>query len=227
MPLARLDPDQPEQNFPELNQALDEPNGLIAFDGCLSASRLINAYRAGIFPWYNHNEPILWWSPDPRLVILPKQINISRSLAKTIRKNIFRISFDKAFGAVIEACAAPRSDAAGTWISDEIKHAYTELHELGIAHSVEAWYDNKLVGGVYGISIGRVFFGESMFHTCTDASKVAFVYLANKLESLNYEIIDCQVKSRHLISLGGKEITRKQFREMLDQYCEYPDAWQI
>lgn len=227
MPLARLDPNKPEQAFPDLDQALDEPNGLIAIDGCLSAKRLLNAYRAGIFPWYNPNEPILWWSPDPRLVILPEQVNISRSLAKALRKQTFKIKFDTAFGLVIEACSAPRADAGGTWISEEIKLAYMTLHELGHAHSVEAWEEDQLVGGLYGISIGRVFFGESMFHTRTDASKVAFVHLCQKLETLNYQIIDCQVKSKHLISLGAKEITREEFRQILDEYCVYPDAWQI
>lgn len=227
MPLHWLDPELPEQSFPDLDQALEDPNGLIAFDGCLSAKRLINAYRAGIFPWYNENEPILWWSPDPRLVLFPNRINISRSLAKTLRKQIYDIRFDTAFEAVIKACAKPRIDATGTWISDEIQKAYIHLHSQGIAHSIEAWHDNKLAGGLYGIGIGRVFFGESMFHAQTDASKVAFVHLANKLETLNYAVIDCQVKSHHLISLGAEEIPRKQFRQILDEFCEYPDAWKI
>lgn len=227
MPLHWLDPNLPEQSFPDLDQALEDPNGLIAFDGCLSAKRLINAYRAGIFPWYNENEPILWWSPDPRLVLFPTRINVSRSLAKTLRKQSFEIRFDTAFAAVIKSCSEPRQGTTDTWISDEIQEAYIYLHSLGIAHSIEAWENNELVGGLYGVSIGRVFFGESMFHTRTNASKVAFVHLARKLESLNYAVIDCQVKSQHLVSLGAEEIPRKQFRNILDEFCEYPDAWQI
>lgn len=226
MPLHWFDPAQPEQVFPELDQALEDPNGLIAFDGCLSAKRLINAYKSGIFPWYNQNEPILWWSPDPRLVLIPKNIKISNSLAKTIKKQIYEIRTDTVFEQVVTACAAPRPRADGTWISNEIKDAYTNLHNMGIAHSIEAWHDDILVGGLYGISIGRIFFGESMFHTRTDASKVAFVYLVRKLELLQYEVIDCQVKSQHLINLGAIEISRKQFRQLLDKNCYYPDAWQ-
>lgn len=227
MPLHWLDPNQPEQAFPDLDQALEDPNGLIAIEGCLSAKRLINAYRAGIFPWYNENEPILWWSPDPRLVIFPNKINISRSLAKTLRKPHYEVRFDTAFESVIQACSNPRKDAMGTWISDDIQKAYIDLHRLGIAHCVETWEQDVLVGGLYGVSIGRVFFGESMFHTQTDASKVAFVHLVRKLESLKYAVIDCQVKSQHLISLGAEEITRRQFRSILDQHCDYPDAWEI
>lgn len=227
MPLHWLDPNLPEQAFPDLDQALEEPNGLIAFDGCLSSTRLVNAYRAGIFPWYNENEPILWWSPDPRLVLFPTKINISRSLAKTLRQANYEIRFDTAFESVIQACSKPRKDAMGTWISPDIQTAYMQLHKLGIAHSVEAWENGTLVGGLYGVSLGRIFFGESMFHSRTDASKVAFVHLARQLENMEYALIDCQVKSQHLISLGAEEISRKQFRRTLDQYCEYPDAWKI
>ena len=227
MPLQWLDPSQPEQAFPELDQALTDPNGLIAVDGCLSAQRLINAYRAGIFPWYSQNEPILWWSPDPRLVLKPEEIIISHSLAKTIRKQVFDVRIDTAFEQVINACAEQRPGSEGTWISTEIIDAYTELHDLGVAHSIEAWHENQLVGGLYGIGLGRIFFGESMFQRRTDASKVAFAYLAKKLETWQYPLIDCQVKSQHLISLGAKEIPRRQFRQLLDQYCNYPDAWQI
>ena len=227
MPLQWLDPSQPDQVFPELDQALIDPNGLIAFDGCLSAQRLINAYRAGIFPWYSQNEPILWWSPDPRLVLKPEEIIISHSLAKTIRKQVFDVRIDTAFEQVIKACAEQRPGSEGTWISTEIIDAYTELHDLGVAHSIEAWHENQLVGGLYGIGLGRIFFGESMFQRRTDASKVAFAYLAKKLENWQYPLIDCQVKSQHLISLGAKEIPRRQFRQLLDQYCNYPDAWQI
>jgi leucyl/phenylalanyl-tRNA--protein transferase len=222
MQLTVLDANNPEQDFPTVNKALRDPDGLLAVGGCLSKQRLLNAYRHGIFPWYNPGEPILWWSPDPRLVLFPDQLIVSRSLRKTMRKNIFSITFDQAFNEVITACAKPRKDAAGTWITEEINRAYNELHSLGIAHSAEAWLDGELVGGLYGIALGQVFFGESMFHTKTDASKVVFATLVEQLKSLNYQLIDCQVHTRHLESFGAQEIDRSDFTKLLDQYCDVP-----
>ena len=174
MQLTLLDPDNPKEDFPAIKKALKEPNGLLAVGGCLSATRLLNAYRQGIFPWYNDDEPILWWSPDPRLVLFPEQLIISQSLRKTLRKQKFTVTIDNAFTHVIKACAQPRTEESGTWISSDIENAYSELHRLGYAHSAEAWLNGELVGGLYGVAIGQVFFGESMFHTVTDASKVAF-----------------------------------------------------
>jgi len=228
MKLTILNPKNPEQDFPSVKKALAEPEGLLAIGGCLSKRRLLNAYRHGIFPWYNPGEPILWWSPDPRLVVFPEHLIVSRSLRKTLRKNSFSVTFDKAFNEVINSCAKPRADDAGTWITADIKQAYNELHRLGIAHSVEAWQDGELVGGLYGVALGQVFFGESMFHSRTDASKVAFVTLVERLKCWGYQLIDCQVHTHHLTSLGAEEIDRDYFIQLLDRYCDMPaqpSAW--
>lgn len=229
MQLTILDPNNPEQDFPALNRALLEPDGLLAIGGCLSKNRLLNAYRHGIFPWFNPEDPILWWSPNPRLVLFPDKLYISRSLRKTIRKQIFTVTIDQAFDKVIAACAKPRKEGAGTWITKEINEAYNELHQLGIAHSAEAWLNDELVGGLYGVTLGRIFFGESMFHTKTDASKVVFASLVEQLKSWNYQLIDCQMHTPHLESLGAQEIDRNYFATLLDQYCDTPanqSAWQ-
>jgi leucyl/phenylalanyl-tRNA--protein transferase len=201
-------------SFPPAHLALKE--GLLAVGGDLSVERLLLAYRNGIFPWYSPGEPILWWSPDPRLVLYPEELRISRSLGKIINKKSFQISFDEAFEAVIQACAqAKRSYGEGTWISDEMKDAYCELHRQGYAHSVEAWQDEALVGGLYGITLGRVFFGESMFSRVSNASKVAFVTLVENLKQLKFKLIDCQVRTGHLIRFGAREIPRKVFLEQV------------
>lgn len=229
MHLTVLDPTNPAQPFPPLEAALIEPNGLIAVGGCLSTQRLLNAYKNGIFPWYNAGEPILWWSPDPRLVVFPDQLQVSRSLRKTLRKGLFNFTFDQAFDQVVFACAQPREKESGTWITSDIHQAYRALHQLGVAHSVETWLNGELVGGLYGVALGQVFFGESMFHTYTDASKAAFAHLVELLVSWDYQLIDCQVHTSHLESLGGQEIARDYFRKLLDQYCELPTkpiAWQ-
>jgi leucyl/phenylalanyl-tRNA--protein transferase len=212
--------------FPDVELALTEPDGLLAVGGDLSIERLTSAYQKGIFPWYSEGQPILWWSPDPRMVLEPKNIKISRSLAKTIRKQVFHITFDQNFRDVITACSEARLEKGKiqneTWIVDEMIEAYVRLHNSGFAHSVECWQDDKLVGGLYGIAIGKVFFGESMFSRVTDASKVAFVSLANQLDEWNFKLIDCQVYTSHLESLGAGMISRKQFISILNQYTNSP-----
>jgi leucyl/phenylalanyl-tRNA---protein transferase len=206
-------------SFPPPHLAIKE--GLLAVGGDLSAERLLLAYRSGIFPWYSAGEPILWWSPDPRLVLYPAELRISKSLRRVIRRNVFQVTFDKAFEAVIQSCAeAKRSYGEGTWITDEMKDAYCELHRQGYAHSVEAWQGERLVGGLYGISIGRAFFGESMFSRVSNASKVAFVGLVENLEHLKFKLIDCQVRTDHLIRFGAREVPRKRFLEQLEKAVE-------
>jgi len=229
MQLTVLDPKKPGQDFPPLYKAFREPDGLLAIGGCLSKKRLLNAYRHGIFPWYNPGESILWWSPDPRLVLFPDNLIISRSLRKTLRKNIFSVTFDQSFKEVIAACAEPRENSAGTWITEDIKQAYHTLHQSGFAHSAEAWLDGELVGGLYGVALGRVFFGESMFHTRTDASKVVFVTLVEKLKAWDFQLIDCQVHTKHLASLGAVNCDRSYFVKILNQFTNtpaHPLAWQ-
>ena len=225
MRLTLLDPDNPKQTFPPVSQALREPDGLLAVGGCLSSERLLAAYRRGIFPWYNSDEPILWWSPNPRLVLFPDKLIVSKSLRKTLRKGIFTVTFDKDFDAVMKACAAPRAKESRTWLNADMNAAYNQLHNFGCAHSVEVWMDDELVGGLYGVALGQVFFGESMFHTQTDASKVGFVSLVEQLKLWNYQLIDCQVHTPHLISLGAEEISRQQFTKLLDQYCKTLTTW--
>jgi len=200
--------------------ALEEPNGLLAIGGDLSPQRLLNAYRQGIFPWFNPGEPILWWSPNPRAVLFPEKIRISRSLRKTLNKNAFVLTTDQAFKEVMVACQAPRSKQPGTWITAEMRRAYNEMHIRGYAHSVECWQNDRLVGGLYGMALGRVFFGESMFSRVNDASKVALVYLTDKLTEWGYRLIDCQVQSEHLISLGAEDIPREQFCAYLTDWCK-------
>jgi leucyl/phenylalanyl-tRNA--protein transferase len=220
--LTVLNPFDRNQPFPDVETALHEPNGLLAVGGCLSPRRLQNAYRHGIFPWFGDNEPILWWSPDPRLVLWPERIRISRSLGKRLRRGEFRFSFDACFKTVLEACAMPRAYAQGTWITPEMKRAYIELHGLGLAHSFEAWREDELVGGLYGVTLGRVFFGESMFHRATDASKAAFAFACDCLSRWGYALIDCQVHTHHLASLGAEEIPRAEFVKLLKVYCSQP-----
>lgn len=206
--------------FPPLDNALAEPNGLLAAGGDLSKARLLNAYRSGIFPWYNPGEPILWWSPDPRCIVLPNKLHVSRSLRKRLRRTDYRVTFDQAFEHVVRACAGPRRGQQGTWISHEIFSAYVNLHHQGIAHSVEVWMGDELVGGLYGLAIGSVFFGESMFSYQRDASKIGFTWCVTQLKQWGYQLIDCQVYNDHLASLGAIEITRHDFAASLDQLCE-------
>lgn len=210
--------------FPDPANALDDPEGLLALGGDLSPERILAAYHQGIFPWFNPGDPILWWSPSPRTVVFPNQLHISRSLRKTLRQGIYRVTFDNCFGDVINACAAPRHYADGTWISDEIITGYCALHERGFAHSVEVWEGNDLVGGLYGIALGRVFFGESMFSRADNASKVGFAHLVRQLRTWDFQLIDCQVANDHLFSLGAVEIPREEFQEMLVKFVNEPVA---
>lgn len=201
-----------EMPFPSPERALREPNGLLCAGGDLSPQRLLAAYRAGIFPWFSPGDPILWWSPDPRMVLFPREFRISRSLRKTLRSGRFSVRLDSDFAGVIDACAAtPRPGQAGTWITDDMRAAYGRLHELGFAHSVEAWQDGALVGGLYGIALGGVFYGESMFSRVSDASKVAAAHLARFLDRNGFGMIDCQMHTPHLASLGAREIGRDAF----------------
>jgi leucyl/phenylalanyl-tRNA--protein transferase len=207
--------------FPPLAQALREPNGLLAIGGTLTAARLIEAYQQGIFPWFNEDDPVLWWSPDPRMVLFPNELKISHSLAKRLKKLNYEVRINTAFKAVIRECAntARRQEdgsyAFGTWITEDIIKAYTELHRLGYAHSAETWVDDKLVGGLYGVAIGKMFYGESMFHHVTDGSKLAFVHLVKRLQADGFGMIDCQMKTSHLASLGAREISREDFSRQL------------
>lgn len=219
-----IDPRNNNVDFPDVSLALEEPDGLLAVGGDLSPARLTAAYRQGIFPWYSDGQPILWWAPNPRAVLFPDELKISRSLRKTLHNKKFTVSFDQAFTEVIEACSQPRQEHndPGTWITDDMKQAYQQLHAQGLAHSVECWCDGKLVGGLYGVAIGQVFFGESMFSRQTDASKVAFVTLVRQLSQWGFAVIDCQVQSQHLESLGARTIPREDFTALLDQHCEQP-----
>lgn len=208
--------------FPPPERALKEPNGLLAAGGDLSPERLLAAYRRGIFPWYGEGEPILWWSPDPRMVLFPGELIVSRSLRKTLRNTAYEIRFDHAFDAVIKACADPRPGQPGTWITDEMRAAYNRLHSMGRAHSVETWIEGELAGGLYGVALGRVFFGESMFSRRRDASKIALVALVERLKNDGYELIDCQLHTNHLQSLGARNIPRWQFLRRLAELIHYP-----
>jgi len=207
--------------FPAPYLALTEPNGLLAAGGNLAPSTLIAAYSKGIFPWFEEGQPILWWTPDPRMVLFPEELHVGRSLGKAMRKSPFSITTDMAFNDVITACAQRRQDAEGTWITPEMIDAYGDLHAMGVAHSVEAWEDSELVGGLYGVAIGGMFFGESMFSHRDNASKIAFATMVNKLRELNYRLIDCQVASAFLASLGAREIPRREFMTYLPKPEEF------
>ncbi len=208
--------------FPPIERALREPNGLLAIGADLTPARLLDAYRHGIFPWFNANDPILWWSPDPRMVLFPGEFKISRSLRKTLRRHAFEARADSAFEQVMRACAAPRHGQSGTWIHEDMVAAYGELHRMGYAHSVEIWMNGELAGGLYGIAIGRMFYGESMFSRQTDASKIALAYLAANLAGWNFGMIDCQMNTSHLASLGACEIPRTEFIQRLQELIHYP-----
>jgi leucyl/phenylalanyl-tRNA--protein transferase len=207
-------------SFPPVEQAQDD--GLLAMGGDLSPDRLIDAYRHGVFPWFNEDDPILWWSPDPRMVLFTHEITRSKSLRKTLRTTSLTVSFDTAFIDVITACSGPRPqyDSNETWIHRNMIEAYNSLHELGYAHSVEVWDNDTLVGGLYGVAIGHVFFGESMFSHVKDSSKIALVSLCQQLQRWNFPLIDCQIYSEHLASMGAKTIARSDFTDYLNTFCE-------
>jgi len=225
--LTWLPPDE-ETPFPPLEKALEHPNGLLAAGGTLSSARLLSAYPRGIFPWYTQGQVILWWSPDPRMVLFPEELKIQRSVARKLRSRHFRFSADQAFAEVVRACAAPRPGQEDTWITTAMEKAYVSLHEMGHAHSVEVWAGEELVGGLYGVAMGDVFFGESMFSRVSDASKMALAQLCRFMQHRGSALIDCQVHSDHLERLGAREIPRSRFVELLDRYCtQAPQAWTL
>ncbi len=201
---------------------LARDDGLLAVGGDLSVPRLLLAYSMGIFPWYSAGDPLLWWSPDPRMVLVPAEFHCSRRLARILRQDVFRVTFDQAFAQVIKGCASPRSGQEGTWIVPEMQEAYIRLHDEGWGHSVECWQGEKLVGGLYGVSLGGFFFGESMFSTVANSSKVALATLAAKLDSWNFDLIDCQMKTSHLVSLGAREISGFEFSQRLQASLKKP-----
>ena len=216
-------------SFPPVERARRDPNGLLCAGGDLSPERLLEAYRRGIFPWYSGSEPILWWSPDPRLVLYCDALKISRSLAKSARNKGYEVRIDGAFGRVLAGCAAPRPGDGGTWLGEEMRRAYLALHRAGYAHSFETWRGGELVGGLYGVALGRMFYGESMFSHATDASKVALVGLVQELRARGFPLIDCQVRTALLVSLGAREIPRRDFLRALSALVNYPEApgsWQ-
>ena len=225
MPLTVLDHYRNDDPFPPVSQALDEPDGLLAIGGDLSPELLLTAYQRGIFPWFSDDQPILWWSPDPRAVLFPSQLHVSRSLRKTLRRGIFSCTLNRCFARVISACSDARPGQDGTWITPEMTDAYIDLAARGAAHSVEVWKDQVLVGGLYGVAIGRVFFGESMFSRRPEASKVALVELSRLLLSCGYRLIDCQLDSPHLASMGAELMERSEFVTVLQRWCsERPET---
>ncbi|MDO8463936.1 MAG: leucyl/phenylalanyl-tRNA--protein transferase [Gallionella sp.] len=203
--------------FPPVERALRLPNGLLAAGGDLSVARLLEAYRHGIFPWFNPGDPILWWSPDPRMVLIPGEFKISRSFAKVLRNGAYEVRYDTAFEQVMRGCAAPRDGHCGTWIHEDMIAAYCELHRMGYAHSVETWIEGKLAGGLYGVCIGRMFYGESMFSHASSASKISLAHLSRQLERWEFGMIDCQMNTPHLASLGASEIPRNEFIARLQE----------
>ncbi len=222
-----------ELGFPPIEQALDEPQGLLAAGGDLSPERLLLAYGQGIFPWYEEGQPILWWSPSPRWILSPEQFHLSRSLRKIIRQEHFQVTMDRAFSQVIRACAQPRAGSLGTWITEDMMNAYQKLHELGFAHSVEVWSrgeEAELLGGLYGVSLGDAFFGESMFSRADNTSKIAMAFLCKQLDVWNFGLIDCQMHTQHLQSLGAAEVEQQRFKELLNTFTQRertPRPWQL
>ena len=216
--------------FPPVERALDEPNGLLCAGGDLSLERLLEAYRRGIFPWYSRGEPLLWWSPDPRMVLHCEELKVPRSLGKSLRNKGFDVRVDTAFRDVLKKCSEPRKGERGTWLGPDMRAAYLQLHEAGYAHCFETWREGELVGGLYGVAIGRMFYGESMFSRATDASKVALVHLVRFLKEKGFPLIDCQMNTPLLASLGGREIARRAFLRALSalvNYREPPGKWQM
>lgn len=226
--VAWLSPSDPPDAFPDTADALTEPDGLLAAGGDLSSERLLAAYSSGIFPWYDDGQPVLWWSPDPRCVLQPADLHISRRLRQQMRKSRAELRFNHAFAGVIRACAGERRSQQGTWITDDMIAAYAQLHAEGWAHSVEVWEENVLTGGLYGLCIGRVFFGESMFSASHNTSKMAMLGLAQHMQSSDLELVDCQVVSQHLVTMGARAIPRSDFTRILKRACDPPtrhDEW--
>jgi leucyl/phenylalanyl-tRNA---protein transferase len=218
----------PTDPFPPVEQALDYPDGLLAAGGTLTLKRLVEAYRHGIFPWFNDGDPVLWWSPDPRTVLAPSRLHVSHSLRKKLKKAAFLVTVDAAFGRVLDGCAAPRGNDSGTWLTGHMRRAYTSLHLAGLAHSIEVWMDGELAGGMYGVAIGRMFFGESMFSRRTDASKIAMARLAVQLDRWQVPMIDCQLETEHLLSLGAERMPRRQFVHEVERLVQDPGlSWQL
>jgi len=215
LPIPWLNTSDEMTPLPDPESAMIEPNGLLAIGGSLSINRLEEAYREGIFPWYGPDEPILWWSPDPRAVIPVDQLHISRSLRRALNRADYQVSLDRAFETVVEACAEPRPDQPGTWITDDMKAAYGRLHRAGLAHSIEIWRDQRLIGGLYGVSLGSAFFGESMFSREPNASKMAMAWLCAQLRAWQFQFLDCQMPTGHLLSMGARCLPRRQFLMML------------
>ena len=211
--------------FPSVSRALPDPNGLLAAGADLSVRRLLDAYRRGIFPWYSDGQPVLWWSPDPRMVLFPSEFVVSRSLRKRLKRDDYEIRCDTVFTRVMRECAAPRDGHAGTWITPEMLTAYAKLHKRGYAHSVETWIRGQLVGGLYGVAIGKMFFGESMFSRVTDGSKIAIAHLVRQLERWQFEMIDCQMATTHLASLGARQIPRAEFMLKLMKLVNCPATY--
>lgn len=218
--IAWLSAGDPPWAFPDIARALAEPDGLLAAGGDLSPERLLYAYRHGIFPWYDDGQPILWWSPDPRCVLPPHEFHLAKRLRRDIRQSTFEISFNTAFSQVMRACAGRRTGQRGTWITPDMARAYSGLHDSGWAHSIEVWDGDQLAGGLYGIAIGRVFFGESMFSRESNASKIAMLALCREMALQDFALLDCQVVSPHLLTLGAREMSRAAFRDILDNACE-------
>jgi leucyl/phenylalanyl-tRNA---protein transferase len=214
-----ISPADPPGTFPELAKALRSPNGLLAAGGDLSPERLLHAYEHAIFPWFDDHQPILWWSPDPRCVLFPPELHLARRFKRDLGKSPIQVSFNRSFGEVITACGRPRQQHAGTWITPGMIEAYNALHQLGWAHSVEVWLEDRLVGGMYGVAIGRAFFGESMFSRLSNASKIALLALSQHLVKHDFAVLDCQVSSPHLMSLGAIEMPRRKFASLLENCC--------
>ena len=219
MTIPWLDTDDP---FPPVEGALEDPNGLLAAGADLSPARLVDAYRRGVFPWFNEGEPILWWSPDPRMVLFVRELRVPRSLRRVVSSGRFTVTLDTAFADVMAGCAEPRPDQEGTWISEEMTAAYVRLAAMGDAHSVEVWQGPQLVGGLYGVALGRMFYGESMFSRVSNASKVALVHLARQLDRWGFELVDCQMSTAHLASLGAREVPRGEFLAAVHRLVQQP-----
>ncbi len=227
--IFRLDNTAPDHPFPDPELAESAPNGLLAVGGDLHPQRLLNAYRHGIFPWYSQDQPILWWSPDPRMVLFPGEIHVARSLRRQMRRGGLELRIDSDFAGVLDGCAAPRRDDEGTWLTPEMRAAYLALHRMGRAHSFELWQDQRLVGGLYGVALGRMFFGESMFSRIPSASRIVLVYLCEHLSANGFPVIDCQIHNSHLERMGAREIPRAQFQRLLAEAVEAPSestTWQ-